>query len=155
MSVTVVIVSECYCYTHTPDNTREFLNVRALAFTYITEIQQLLPLWLELSVNLDLTLESSPLTKHDMFAPVTRPMEQVSSTDGCSKLTTPDIGVFSVMRYDKTLSASIDNKEYEYRESSDTGRDSDTMCFAVDLCKGLESPVYIQVSQPINDYIGI
>ena len=144
---------ECYCYTHTPDNTQEFLNARALAFTYITEIYQLLPSWLELSVNLGLTLDSSSLTQHDMFAPVTRPMEQVSLIEGCSKLTGLENGVFSVMRYDKTLSAVIDNGQYEYRENSDGGSDGDTMCFAVDLCKGLESPVHIQISQPINDIL--
>ena len=144
---------ECYCYTHTPDNTQEFLNARALAFTYITEIYQLLPSWLEMSVNLGLTLDSSSLTQHDMFAPVTRPMEQVSSIEGCSKLTGLENGVFSVMRYDKTLSAVIDDEQYEYRENSDGGRDGDTMCFAVDLCKGLESPLHIQISQPINDIL--
>ena len=144
---------ECYCYTHTPDNTQEFLNARALAFTYITEIHQLLPSWLEMSVNLELTLDSSSLTQHDMFAPVTRPMEQVSSIEGCSKLTGLENGVFSVMRYDKTLSAVIDSEQYEYRENSDGGRDGDTMCFAVDLCKGLESPVHFQISQPINDIL--
>ena len=144
---------ECYCYTHTPDNTQEFLNARALAFTYITEIHQLLPSWLEMSVNLSLTLDSSSLTQHDMFAPVTRPMEQVSLIEGCSKLTGLENGVFSVMRYDKTLSAVIDDEQYEYSENSDGGRDGDTMCFAVDLCKGLESPVHIQISQPINDIL--
>ena len=144
---------ECYCYTHTTDNTQEFLNARALAFTYITEIYQLLPSWLELSVNLELTLDSSSLTQHDMFAPVTRPMEQVSLIEGCSKLTGLENGVFSVMRYDKTLSAVIDNEQYEYRENSDGGRDGDIMCFAVDLCKGSESPVHIQISQPINDIL--
>ena len=144
---------ECYCYTHTTDNTQKFLNARALTFTYITEILQLLPSWLQMYINLNLTLDSSPLTQHDMFAPVTRPMEQVSSIEGCSKLTGLENGVFSVMRCDKTLSAVIDDEQYEYRENIGTGRDGDTMCFAVDLCKGSESPVHIQISQPINDIL--
>lgn len=129
------------------------MNARALAFTYIMEIQKLLPSWLELSVNLDFTNESTPLTKHDMFAPVTRPVDQVASIEGCSRLTSLQNGIFSVMRYDKTLSAVIDGIKYNYSENADTGISGDTMCFAVDLCQETAAPVHIQVSQPINNIL--
>ena len=67
--------SQCSCYDHTPDDTVEFLQARALAFTYINQIQTLLPSWLELFVDLELSLESIAPTKNDLFAPVTRPSE--------------------------------------------------------------------------------
>ena len=145
--------SECYCYTHTPANTQEFLIARALAFTYITEMSQLLPPWLNMFVDLSLTLDSSPISDYDMFAKVTRPMEQVSSIDGCGKLTGLENGVYSVMRHDKTLSVVIDGERYDYRENADTGSTGDTMCFAVDLCHESDSPVHMQISQPINDIL--
>ena len=143
--------SGCYCYTHTPANTQEFLIARALAFTYISEMSQLLPPWLNMFVPL--TLDSSPISDYDTFAKVTRPMEQVSSINGCGKLTSLANSVYSVMRHDKTLSVVIAGEQYDYRENADTGSTGDAMCFAVDLCHESDSPVHMQISQPINDIL--
>ena len=142
---------KCYCYTHTTQETQDFLSARALAFTYITEIQKLLPLWLEMSIDLEFALDSSPLTKNDMLAPITRFTELVSSIEGCSRLTFLSNSLFSVLRYDKTLSAVIDGKKVKYTEDSDTGASDDTMCFAVNLCHELDPPVHMQLSQAVND----
>ncbi|CAI8033856.1 hypothetical protein GBAR_LOCUS19095 [Geodia barretti] len=97
-----------------------------------------------------MSLESSGSTKNDLFAPITRPSEPVSSFEGCDKLTNLEGSRYSVLRYDKTLSAVIDSQRYDYRESTETG---DVMCFAVDLCHESESPVHMQISQPINDIL--
>ena len=144
---------QCYCYAHSPQNTLEFLQTRALGFTYLGEIQKLLPSWLELSVNLDLALESSPFTKYDFFAPITRPSEAVSSIEACEKLSGLMNGFFSVLRYDKTLSAVVDAGQYTYSERSDSEGSENTMCFAVDMCQGLDSPVHMQISRPISDIL--
>ena len=143
----------CYCYTHTPQHTQEFLQARALAYTYITQIQHLLPSWSEILVDLDMSLESSASSKNDLFAPITLSSEPVSSFEGCSKLTNLVGSRYSVMRYDKTLSAVIDGQRYDYRENTETGTTGDVMCFAVDLCHESESPVHMQISQPINDIL--
>ena len=143
----------CYCYTHTPQHTQEFLQARALAYTYITQIQQLLPSWLEILVDLEMSLESSASSRNDLFAPITLSSESVSSFDGCSKLTNLMGSRYSVMRYDKTLSAMIDGQRYDYRENTETGTTGDVMCFVVDLCHESESPVHTQISQPINDIL--
>ena len=140
----------CYCYIHTQQDTAVFLEARALAFTYISQIQILLPPWLELLVDLQMSLKSSGSTKNDLFAPITRPSEPVSSFEGCDKLTNLEGSRYSVLRYDKTLSAVIDGQRYDYRESTETGTTGDVMCFAVDLCHESESPVHMQISQPIN-----
>ena len=143
----------CYCYIHTQQDTAVFLEARALAFTYISQIQILLPPWLELLVDLQMSLKSSGSTKNDLFAPITRPSEPVSSFEGCDKLTNLEGSRYSVLRYDKTLSAVIDGQRYDYRESTETGTTGDVMCFAVDLCHESESPVHMQISQPINDIL--
>ena len=145
--------SQCSCYDHTPDDTVEFLQARALAFTYINQTQTLLPSWLKLFVDLRLSLESITSNKIDLFAPITRPSEPVSSFEGCDKLTNLDGSRYSVLRYDKTLSAVIDGQRYDYREDNETGTTGDVMCFAVDLCHESESPVHMQISQPINDIL--
>ena len=143
--------SQYSCYNHTPDDTVEFLQARALAFTYINQTQTLLPPWLELFVDLELSLESITSNKNDLFAPVTRPSEPVSSFEGCDKLTNLEGSRYSVLRYDKTLSAVIDGQRYDYNETETTH--GDVMCFAVDLCHESESPVHMQISQPINDIL--
>ena len=142
--------NQCYCYTHTMQDTLEFHQARALGFTYIDGIQSLLPSWLELFVDLQMTLETSPMTEVDVFAPMTPPNEPVSSIEGCSKLTGLVGSRFSVLRYDKTLSAVIHGERYDYKETFETG---DVMCFAVDLCHESKSPVHIQISQPVNDIL--
>ena len=139
--------SACYCYTHTPHNTLDFLQARALAFTYISQINVLFPSWLEMFVDLDLTYQSSIPDKNDYFAPVTHLTEPISSVEGCYKLTGLVGSRFSVLRYDKTLSANIDGQRYDYNETTTA---ENVMCFAVDLCHESDSPVHMQISQPIN-----
>ena len=142
----------CYCYVHTSQDTAEFLQARALAFTYISQIQSLLPDWVQLHIDLQTSLESSGTTKNDMFAPLTRPSDPVSLFQGCEKLTNLKISRYSVLRYDKTLSAVIDGERYNYTETGTTAGD-DVLCVAVDMCHKSESPVHMQISQPINDIL--
>ena len=142
-----------YCYTHSPRNTLEFLQTRALGVTYINEIQKLLPSWLKISVDLANPLDSNPITDFDLFAPITRPNEEVSSIEGCEKLSSLMNGIFSVLRHDKALSADIDGETYTYSESPGNEGSDNTMCFAVDMCQGLDSPVHMQISQPISEIL--
>ena len=139
--------SACYCYTHMLHNTLDFLQARALAFTYISQINILFPSWLELFVDLDLTYQSNIPDKNDIFAPITHLTEPVPSIEGCYKLTGLVGSRFSVLRYGKTLSAIIDGQRYNYNETSTA---EDVMCLAVDLCHESDSPVHMQISQPIN-----
>ena len=142
----------CYCYVHTSQDTAEFLKARALVFTYISNIQSLLPDWVQLHIGLQTSLELSGTTKNDLFAPLTRPSELVSSFQSCEKLTNLKVSRYSVLRYDKTLSAVINGDRYDYTETGTTAGD-DVLCVAVDMCHKSESPVHMQISQPINDIL--
>ena len=146
---------QCYCYNNfTLVDMHDLLHAQALAFTYIGEIQKLLPSWLQMSVNLDFASNISPLTDYNSFAPITRQTDSVSSIAGCSTLTDLSGGIYSVLRHDKTLSITIDGTQYDYRENGDNNVNPvDPMCFAVDLCDGLSSPVHIQISQQVNDIL--
>ena len=46
-----VSANDKYCYDFTLSDAVDFINARSLAFTYIGEIQKLLPSWLIMSVN--------------------------------------------------------------------------------------------------------
>ena len=106
-----------------------------------------------MSVNLEFASKISPLTDYDLFAPITRQTEIVSSIAGCNALTDLSGGIYSVLRHDKTLSITINGTQYDYRENSDNVNPVDPMCFAVDLCDGLSSPVHMQISQQVNDIL--
>ena len=144
---------QCHCYIHNPQNTLEFLQTRALGYTYMNEIQKLLPSWLNISVDLDLAVDSSQFTPYDLLAPITRSTEAVSSVEGCEKLSSHMGSIFSVLRYDKTLSAIIDDETFTYSERADSEDSDTTMCFAVDMCQGLDSPAHMQISQPVSDIL--
>ena len=145
--------SECYCYNFTILDTQDFLKSRALAFTYLKEIQRLLPSWLHIAVNLNFS-QSSHISIFDSFVPITRSIDAVSSVEGCQKLNSLTKSIYSVLRHDKTISATIDGTQYDYRENSDTGNtDDDPMCFAVSLCLGENSPVHMQISQPVHSIL--
>ena len=79
--------------------------------------------------------------------------ENVSTIDGCSSLSDLQGSIYSVLRHDKTLSIKLDETQYDYIEKSDTVNPDDPMCFAVNLCDGLNSPVHMQISQQMNDIL--
>ena len=142
----------CYCYALEESDTADFIDSHALALTYIDNIQDLLPSWLKMRVDLNFTQPTSPFSEDDYFAQILDSDIDVSSVDGCKKINAMTNGVHSVLKYDKTISAEIDNQLYTYEENSETGT-SGPMCIAVNLCQVPNSPVFIQPSQPIHDIL--
>ena len=143
---------ECYCYDLQESDTADFIDSRALALTYINNIQDLLPSWLQMRVDLSFAQPTSPFSEDDYFAPILDSDIDVSTQKGCEKINAMTNGVHSVLRYDKTISAEIGNQSYTYEENSETGS-SDPMCIAVNLCQVPNSPVFIQPSQPVHDIL--
>ena len=142
----------CYCYALQEHDRVDFINSRALALTYINDIQDLLPSWLKMSVNLSFAQPTSPFSEDDFFAEILQNID-VSTRKGCNKINAMTNGVYSVLRYDKTISAEIDNQLYIYVENSETGNRYDPMCIAVNLCQVRNSPVFIQPSQPVHNIL--
>ena len=146
----IVFDDQCHCYNFTLYHTIEILYARSLAFTFTREINRLLPSWLRISIDLAFTLHHAPLGTYDLIAPIT---QNIGSVEGCRKLTTFGNGIYSVLRYDKTLSVTIDGIQYDYIENNDTGSTNDPMCFAVEICQGLDSPVHMQISKAIHEIL--
>ena len=138
--------SLCYCYTFSQSDTSEFLN----GLTYIQQIGSLLPTWLKVWVDLENARLESKISHFDFFALLADNRKKVKNQKGCENLEPVPNGIYSVLRFDKTISAEIDGNTYSYIESSDGVSDSDPMCFVVNMCKGHDSPLYIQPSLPIQ-----
>ena len=140
----------CYCYNFTGEDAQDFLNTHALGLTYIEQIQNLLPKWLKVQDNL---INTTTHSEYDYLAPIVQSHVDVQGVEGCSKITPMKQGIYSILRYDKTLSGEIDGQTYTYDGRSDTRGSSDPMCFAVNLCQGLNSPVFFQLSQPVHNIL--
>lgn len=145
-------VGDCYCYNFTGSDTQDFLNTLALGLTYMERIQMLLPHWLRLWVDLNHTKITSHYSLYDYLAPVVLSHSDISAIHGCDKISALSPGVYSVLRHDKTLSAEINGNTYTYIVNSTTDSDN-PMCFVVNICQGMSSPVFIQFSQPVQNIL--
>ena len=144
---------DCYCYNFTGQDTQDFLNTHALGLTYIEQIQSLLPTWLKVQGNLKNSMFTTTHSEHDYLAPIVQSHINVQAVEGCNEITPMNQGIYSVLRYDKILSGEIDGQTYTYDGRSDTRGSSDPMCFAVNLCQGVNSPVFFQLSQPVHNIL--
>ena len=140
----------CYCYNFTSSDIKNFLNSWALGQTYIANIQSLLPSWLELRVSFDSSV-SSTFSIYDYLAPVVLSGSNIQAVKGCNQITVKTTGIYSVLRYDKALEVTFEGKTYTYDYSERVRTDADdTLCIAVNLCQGIESPVHMQLSRAIQ-----
>ena len=145
----------CYCYDFSQSDTSDFLNARSLGLTYMQQIGGLLPQWLNIWVDLDNVRSGSKTSEYDFLAFFTNTEKRVQNQEGCGSINLKSEGIYSVLRFDKTLSAEIDGDTYSYIEGSYEVSDSDTMCFVVNMCEGIDSPIYIQPSQPIQTILSM
>ena len=125
----------------------DFLDARSLALTYLQKIQPIFPSWVQ-SVSVDLDTANPSV---DSFAAYEYNTELVSEGDvstimGCENLETIDQGLYSVLRYARTISATIDGQALHYSDSSNPPVVGRPMCFAIDLCQSASSPLYIELS---------
>ena len=144
---------DCYCYNFTGQDTQDFLNTHALGLTYIEQIQSLLPTWLKVQGILKNSMFTTTHSEHDYLAPIVQSHINVQAVEGCNEITPMNQGIYSVLRYDKILSGEIDRQTYTYDGRSESRGSSDPMCFAVNLCQGVNSPVFMQLSQPIQNIL--
>ena len=140
----------CYCYNFTASDIQNFLNSWALGQTYITNIQSLLPSWLQLRVMFDSSV-SSTFSAYDYLAPVVLPGSDIQDVKGCNQITVKTSGIYSLLRYDKALEVKFEGKIYTYNYSESVRSDADdTLCIAVNLCQGINSTVHMQLSRAIQ-----
>ena len=140
----------CYCYNFTSCDIQNFLNSWALGQTYITNIQSLLPSWLQLRVRFDSSVAST-FSAYDYLAPVVLPGSDIQDVKGCNHISIKTSDIYSLLRYDKGLEVKFEDKPYTYTYLEPVRTDADdTLCIAVNLCQGIRSPVHMQLSRAIQ-----
>ena len=137
----------CSYYQFKTTDIPDFLNTHALALTYLQEIQPLFPSWIQ-SVNVDLNTANPFVDTFAAYEYNTElvPAEDISKIVGCENIETTDPGLYSVLRYARTISATIDGQTLHYSDSSNPPVVGRPMCFAINLCQSASSPLYIDLS---------
>ena len=125
------------------NDVQTFLCYESLASTYFHYSSRLTPKWLKLQAL------SSNRT-YDLHSYIVNLIssEYVNAISECSKLTTTSDGVYSVMLYSGSLKVKIDKETVELQSNS-----SSIFCFAVNLCKGSSSPLYIAIPDEAQDVL--
>ena len=142
--------ARCVCppyYQFMTADIPDFLNARSLALTYLQKIQPLFPSWVQ-SVSVDLDTANPFVDAFAAYEYNTElvPAVDISRIDGCENIETTDRGLYSVLRYARTISATIDGQTLHYSDSSNPPVVGEPMCFAINLCQGASSPLYIELS---------
>ena len=119
---------------------QSFLCHESLASTYFSQSSKLTPKWLKFKAL------SSNRT-HDIHSYIVKLVNSndLTTISECSKLTTVTGGLYSVMLYSGSLKVLLHRKSLKlhYNQYS-------VLCFAVNLCEGDSSPLYIAIPDEVQ-----
>ena len=117
------------------NDVQSFLCHESLATTYFHYSSKLTPKWLKLDA-------SSSDRFHDLHSYIVDLMssDYLKTISECNKFKTVTDGLYSVMLYSGSLKVKINKESIQLQSNG-----SSTFCFAVNLCKGALSPLYIAI----------
>ena len=139
----------CHYYDFKPNDYVDLIRTRALEKTYFSVIDSLLPDWINIMVN-ELELTGKEAFGIDDFVSYLTTGENIYQIPGCELLDLEPDSLFAVLSQDKNVSLQIDGVSMSYQPVEDT---DDPICFAVNLCKGSNSPVHITVPTKAQNFI--
>jgi len=114
---------------------QDFLKYDSLAFTYLYQSMELIPNWLKLKV-----VPSGRIHDFRSYLVYLVYSDNLNRVQECNQLTALTDGLYSILVYTGTLELTLgeETKQYNSNESA--------VCFAVNLCEGSSSPIYISIS---------
>ena len=140
---------DCYFYQFDSGDVEDMLKSNSLAYTFIDRIARLLPSWLSISV---LNNEGDSNSFYDIdFATSLVKHEDVDSISGCEGIMASDPGLYMVLRYSRGFEVSMDGETVRHRPIAPT--DSNPVCVAVNLCRDVDSPVYMGLPSHVQSIV--
>ena len=130
---------DCYFYHFDAGDVEDMLKANSLANTFVDRLTQLLPPWFVATVPTNETDLSSFIDTD--FAASLVEQEDVAGVGGCESVQADDPGLYIVLRYGRAFTVSVNQGSVRYVPSAATG--GSPVCVAVNLCKDVESPVYL------------
>ena len=112
-----------------------FLMIEALGFTFFHQIEQLIPGWLTLFAD------SNTPRAHNSASYMVDLVESdyLFEIEECSNLFKVKDGMFSILKYHGSLNFSVNSSVCNFNPQGSP------VCFAVNLCEGLNSPLLITI----------
>lgn len=127
----------CYYYKFDSGDIEDMLRSHALVRTFISRLSGLFPSWFGVSIPAmnvnsfqDIDFTSSLVERDD-----------ISSVSGCENIVAENAGLYILLRYEQSFALSIDGNSVLHNFSAE--QDSAPVCIAVNLCRGMESPVFL------------
>ena len=139
----IYTTENCYYYKFDSGDIEDFLSTRSLAQTFFQRIQSLFPDWASVFIpSINVTSES--YNPNDFAARLTN-HEDVRAIDGCSSIFTEEPGIYSILSYSQSMQLNLDGNDVTHNMSTST-----PMCFAVNLCQEMESPVFVGLPREVH-----
>lgn len=137
----------CYSYDFQAGDIDDFLTTTALAKTFLQRIEPLFPTW----AGIVFPTRSRTIAIFNNFDYMTRLVEQnnVNSVDGCGSIVPEDLGLYSVLSYRRPLQLILNEDAITHNSEIN----SDPVCFAVNLCNEMQSPVFVGLPPEVQDTI--
>ena len=140
---------DCYFYQFDSGDVEDMLKSNSLAYTFIDRIARLLPSWLSISV---LNNEGDSTSFYDIdIATSLVKHEDVNGISGCESIVASDPGLYMVLRYSRGFEVSMDGGSVRHRPIAPT--DSNPVCVAVNLCRDVDSPVYMGLPSHVQSIV--
>ena len=137
--------NKCYMYKPTGEDSREFVTRQSLSTAFVNEARnKLLPSWIDLEVIPD----NETLTKvSETDYKITLAYEKdVTTTPGCESIIIDSVGQFGVLQHDGPLNLTLQTSTINYEDTHVLSpTQGSSVCIAVNLCLGENSPVYIGI----------
>ena len=137
----------CTCFSPSADITAAYLVEESLAKTFLTNLEDLLPSWIQLEA-----LGSGRIYHNDnSYTTRLLDVEELLTMDECRgfyRVKSQDLGTYAVLVYYGDVGVTVGNDTVTHHPSG-----SDAFCVAVNLCDGAQSPVLISLPRgfPINE----
>lgn len=138
----------CNYFDFTANDYLDLLKTRALETTYLKAIDGLLPSWMTITID-HIEITGQTAFGVDDFTSYLTTGENIYEIPGCESLDLEPDSLFAVLSQDKNITVDIDGTAIKYMPSDSEG----PVCFAVNLCKGSNSPVHITVPTQAVEYI--
>ena len=139
----------CYFYNFQAGDVSDFLSSYALATTYIDRVSSLFPSWIGIQLLSQSMSTASQSISNGDFSTSLVEQEGVSGVKGCENVRAEYLGLYSVLTYSGShfvqLRINEETQVHQLRE--------ETVCLAVNLCQEMDSPVYAQLPQSVQENI--
>ena len=136
---------KCYYYNFTIVDFEDLLTSRSLGNTYLNRAGGILPSWIGITPIRD---QNPSFNIDDYSGSLVEPAD-LSGIPGCAEIVADEPGLYSVLRYSRSLVSILSGLPLFYIPTPSDA----PLCFAVNLCKGTSSPVFVQLASSLQTNI--